>query len=845
MEEIRRSSWTLLSDVLNDGLPAVRDLVADKQDLALVFGPSLDPDPNVRQRDRIRQTLADGNCPFTVTGWLVVCVAVHPTRPLREIDEATIRGLLSKKVRSWKEIGGGDGSVRLILSQKAGLTYRQMGWRGRWGDETNSIDAATKALAADSNAIGFLCADVRLLGSGLRLLPVKPAGSTEALWPTEQNVTSGRYPLYAYALVATRPSPSPAAAASAAWLSARWGSGSWSMRTDFTLPTEPNEVVWPAPDARTPAPGISVSVAVMPTVPENPYFVMADESHYAYYEQAVYDGIGTLKGTKVVDRAEMMKVIQERILAMTTESEPTPGPIIAADVLIATRLIAEQSRAVLVIQAVHPGTATCVGEIRLPVDGVHPAGFSPALDKRVAQWWPGVVQSLPAALAKPIWTVLPAHGRTPAENELLRRFLGAIRNSLGADERVFLADYAKLSEGQRELVMALAGISRPIGAEVTPASDYLIGCQPGAGGRLEIHVYRGSDLRSVASLPVEKDSSVDPSAWVRRLAGSLGKARSQTASAPSPSTGTAAADQARMCLEEANRLVQQRNNVRGRLVDLQRKGEPVDEAQNELDQIDACISSCFLRATQLDPFNEQAAYAIATQSVLTAVNGPAYILSAEKVRRILHYVATFPKGKHRREMMEDLIRLYTGLARNLERSRSISWIGLPQGIPLEKTAREYRLRGLQWKSRYMSEFMPILKGVDPNRIVFNPTQSAVRNSAIGYAGVLLEFLRRSDTTAEDMEKAVGEYARHADAYPQIMDHADFPRLEYWANKGNKEAYVALLGKMQERWPDPGLPQWRTHKDDIMRHLAGFYQKLYKDLAFGQWLNGQRGPGGLP
>lgn len=580
-----------------------------------------------------------------------MAVVVHPQNPLREIDEATAEQILQGKITSWQSLGQDDRSIKLVSDFRIHRVTERLGAIGR-GMRFNERESAKgpETVARDRWVMGFLAVDRHLAGSGLKILPVRPREGGAALLPSPQNVISGRYPFYAYLVAAARPDAPPV---TQEFRKSLRPESYWRSQLDYTLSGDAVEEVWPLPDPRIATPAVSGAVAVLPLEPLSKYFLMTDSSYHAAYEEAVAAGIARDGRLKLVDRAALARVLGEHKLGLLAAGQRPRRPLVAADVLVLSFVISEQSRAYLLIEAIHAATTSLLGRLKLPIDPARPAEFPIPLAERVAQWWPGVLRNLDAVRSRPVWMLLPIAGVEANDYPRVEQFRAACQSRLAADSAIFLTNHTMLMDAQREVLMELMGISRPAGGKFTPAADYLVDLQFLAG-KVQLRVLRGSDLANIREAAIAaSDSRAAAKAedWLSEQVASL-SARQPARAALSPPVTAPNAAQATLELERGGKLRQEHETLQNKYYQQHHGLENFTPQEiEELHRLDAEANRCFQRAAQLDPSRESAAYE-AAKSLFVHEHGTfaAYCRAAEAAGR---FVETFPDSKHREEMLHD------------------------------------------------------------------------------------------------------------------------------------------------------------------------------------------------
>jgi len=807
------------------------DLMAGKYDLAVVRLPS----QGGEDVNKLIRSLRDKKYSVTPIGWHVLGITVHPGCPLDAIDADTLRKVLRGRIQSWRDLTGKNEKINLVhnIEIQDILTAIASCTPAGHVERHFAIPKTLKELAADPTKMGMMAVEERLVSSGLKILPVRTAAGKPAVAPSVQNVKDGKYPFYACVAVIVRPDAPQAAKDFADVLrSPRFTStfcGAWLTGLHYALPAAAKPQVFPANGADPPA-SMTGAVAVLPTENHSPHFLMARPEHLVGWDQAVADAVAGNKRLAIVDRAELKKVLRELKLAMATGSRRR-GPMLSADVLVTSNMVTRNARAWLVIQAFHVRTGTCLGEVRLPVDPVHPERFTPALPDVLKKWWPGVLAGLQAARTRPILAVTVASvGKT------VDQAVGPLRTELEAtlakDERVFVAQRRMMPEARRETLMRLMGLARSTGHGLPPAADFLVDVVK-SGEEFRIRVMNGRSMKVLASTAM---SAARASDWLRERVGALKKPAPPDDTGARPA-GDAAKRQAKaelargLKLEAKYKKLWAVGTTRG-------SGNSASEHRKQLAALRATMLQCFERAAQLDPTDELACRKVA-DIYWSRTNG-AYDGMKKALARCTQHVDSFPRSRHIRGMMERVISLHGNLARYLETHpvRDASLTGVPRTLPEKKLIKEYHRGALKCLARYVKRFIAVRDKRDRS--------SWLSFGAVAkYYGLQMGRYFQLDISEQEMEEVVAEYGRAVGSRFDVMVPPEYRKLQYYTVKADKKSYVEQVAMMQKRWPDPNGTYWKLAKDGVLRGLCELYKTDARATHFYRWLRGWGKPGNLP
>lgn len=127
-----------------------------------------------------------------------LAVIVHPDNPIRELSRQQVQAIFTGKIRDWSPINGRAGRIQLHARDNASGTFdtfKNLVLQDQALDPRakryESTDALSAAVAADTNAIGF----VGLGGVGTNRAVAICDGDLPALAPTQFNVATEDYAL--------------------------------------------------------------------------------------------------------------------------------------------------------------------------------------------------------------------------------------------------------------------------------------------------------------------------------------------------------------------------------------------------------------------------------------------------------------------------------------------------------------------------------------------------------------------------------------------------------------------------------------------------------------------------
>ena len=129
-------------------------------------------------------------------------VYVHDGNPLQELSIDQLEKIFTGKVRNWKEIGGNDMPITIYSRENSSGTYEFFKEHILKGQDFASsaqtmpgTAALLQAVSKDPKGIGYGGA---AYGQGAKALKIRKTSDSPAIEPTEENVVSGKYPIWRY-----------------------------------------------------------------------------------------------------------------------------------------------------------------------------------------------------------------------------------------------------------------------------------------------------------------------------------------------------------------------------------------------------------------------------------------------------------------------------------------------------------------------------------------------------------------------------------------------------------------------------------------------------------------------
>lgn len=129
-------------------------------------------------------------------------VYVNSDNPINELSVDQLGKIFTGKAANWKEFGGSDAPITVYSRENSSGTYEFFKEHVLNGADfvasaqtMPGTAALLEAVSKDKNGIGYGGA---AYGAGAKALKIKKTGDSPAIEPTEENVLSGKYPIWRY-----------------------------------------------------------------------------------------------------------------------------------------------------------------------------------------------------------------------------------------------------------------------------------------------------------------------------------------------------------------------------------------------------------------------------------------------------------------------------------------------------------------------------------------------------------------------------------------------------------------------------------------------------------------------
>jgi phosphate transport system substrate-binding protein len=136
-------------------------------------------------------------------------VYVNPENTLKELTIAQVGDIFTGKIKNWKEVGGPDAPITVYSRENSSGTYEFFKEHILKGADFAAsaqtmpgTAAIVQAVVKDKSAIGYGGA---AYGGSSKLLSIKRDDASPAIEPTEENVETGKYPIWRHLYVYVNP----------------------------------------------------------------------------------------------------------------------------------------------------------------------------------------------------------------------------------------------------------------------------------------------------------------------------------------------------------------------------------------------------------------------------------------------------------------------------------------------------------------------------------------------------------------------------------------------------------------------------------------------------------------
>lgn len=144
-----------------------------------------------------------------------VSFAVNSANPVKSLSIDQLKGIYTGKITNWKQVGGNNAPIVVLSRENSSGTYAYVQERVNGGlnySEKALMMPSTKAIQAEitnnKNAIGY-GGEAYFKGKrNVKVLPIAAKSGQTAVYPTEDNIRSSKYPLSRPLLVYTAGRPS-------------------------------------------------------------------------------------------------------------------------------------------------------------------------------------------------------------------------------------------------------------------------------------------------------------------------------------------------------------------------------------------------------------------------------------------------------------------------------------------------------------------------------------------------------------------------------------------------------------------------------------------------------------
>ena len=153
---------------------------------------------DIRQQE-INDAIANGITPKEyIIAYDGITVIVHPANPVNNLTLDQLQSIYAGEITNWNEVGGNDAVIAVISRDSASGTQeyfqeavmRDKDFRSDMITQS-ATGAVTQEVGQNEKAIGFIGAAYQV--SSVKTLGIEVDGT--AVYPTDENVLTGKYPI--------------------------------------------------------------------------------------------------------------------------------------------------------------------------------------------------------------------------------------------------------------------------------------------------------------------------------------------------------------------------------------------------------------------------------------------------------------------------------------------------------------------------------------------------------------------------------------------------------------------------------------------------------------------------
>ncbi|MCC5910429.1 MAG: PstS family phosphate ABC transporter substrate-binding protein [Clostridiaceae bacterium] len=129
-----------------------------------------------------------------------LAVATHASNDIEALTMEELKGIFTGTITNWKEVGGHDAPISVMSRESNSGTHVYFKENVMDDEEFHpntmlmpSTQAIVEGLMQDENAIGYL--GLGYASDEINVLSVKMDADSDAVYPTDANVSSGAYPI--------------------------------------------------------------------------------------------------------------------------------------------------------------------------------------------------------------------------------------------------------------------------------------------------------------------------------------------------------------------------------------------------------------------------------------------------------------------------------------------------------------------------------------------------------------------------------------------------------------------------------------------------------------------------
>jgi len=142
-----------------------------------------------------------------------LAIVVHPSNPVKSVSMDQLRRIYIGQITNWKQLGGDDEAIVVFSRDSNSGTYgffqQNVLKNQNWGKGVRFLPSTSEEVREVSRTAGGIAYGgvAYFKKNTVKIIPVAPKDGAEALYPSEANVRSRKYPIWRYLYFYTNGKP--------------------------------------------------------------------------------------------------------------------------------------------------------------------------------------------------------------------------------------------------------------------------------------------------------------------------------------------------------------------------------------------------------------------------------------------------------------------------------------------------------------------------------------------------------------------------------------------------------------------------------------------------------------